>query len=132
MLYPTTINPDPTIDDVYVIPSGAQHCFPFVLDGGDAKAILVVHMAGTANQDHSLRVWVSRAPGDSPAQPEPHATAFWHPNRNDQEIITVFDEDMPREAMRLPLGLPPGNYTINVLNLVNRENAYSFRLTDLA
>ncbi len=133
MLYPTEINPQPSIDDeIYIVPSGAQHCFPFTLNANAAKNVLVIHMAGNHNQDHSLRVWISREPGDAPVVQTPHFASFWHANRNDQEYITIFDKDHPIQDARQSLGLPTGDYTVNILNLVNRENAYSFRLTDFS
>jgi hypothetical protein len=128
MLYQTTINPEPTLDETYLIDPGSQHCFPFTLGAEEAKNVLVIHAVG--NQDHSLRVWISRAPGDTPVVQSPHFASFWHANRNDQEYITVFDEDSPIPGLRSPLGLPTGDYTVNILNLVNRQNVYSFTLTD--
>lgn len=130
MLYPTTINPEPNIDNIHLVGSGSQHCFTFTLPAYGAKNVLVIHMAGNLNQDHSLRVWISVAPGDTPAVQTPQFASFWHANRNDQEYITVFDENNPIQDLRSPLGLPPGDYTVNILNLVNRENVYSFALTD--
>lgn len=129
MLYPTTISPDPNVDGFHIIPSGNLFCFPVVLEADSLKHIMVVHVAGSANQDFSLRVWVSVEPGDRPAVETPYYI-IWYANRNDAEITTIYDEANDAPAFNTTVPLPPGNYTVNVLNLVNRENAFTIVLTD--
>ena len=126
-LYPTTVDPTPTLDEFYELPSGSLHAFSFDIEPGEAKEILVVHLLGVG-QDHSLRCWVSLAPANSPAVEQPYYV-IWHANRNESEIRTICAEGTDFPDAKMPIYLPPGSYFVNVLNLVNKVNAYAYSLT---
>lgn len=129
MLYPTSVNPDPNSFNVYEIASGNLFCFEFVLGDNEAKEILITHPFGI-NQDNSLRCWISRDPGSNPVVEVPYYI-IWHANRNQFEIRTVVSEGADFPNAKMPIELPAGNYVVNVLNLVNSANAFTYTLTDI-
>jgi hypothetical protein len=132
MLYPTTINPAPTYQTNYVIPNGNLYSFTFTLNPGDQQSISIIHTAGDFNQDRSLLAWVSTQPGGQYFYNLPAYLQCWHPNRriNSGEFI-VYDSSLDTVQADYAIPLAPGNYFINVLNLVNLANAFSYILTDL-
>ena len=129
MLYPLTIFETLNENDAYLIPNGSLFAFPITIGSEDIKNILVVHTAGTTNQDHSLRCWVSPHPGGMALDVPPYLQ-MWHANRNAQEIITVYSTEVDEPSAPYPLPVVPGIYYLNVLNLVGRMNAFSYVLTD--
>lgn len=131
MLYPLTTFTTLRSDDTYVIPNGNLFAFPFTIGEGEAKNIVVVHTAGTSNQDHSLRAWVSTEAGGTVLYDAPAFVQMWHPNRNAAEYVTAYDRGIEAPQAPMPLALAPGDYVLNVLNLSNRQNVFAFVLTEL-
>jgi hypothetical protein len=130
MLYPMTRNPTPNAFNNYVIPNGNLFCFDFTIAAGDQKVLSVVLTAGVNNQDHSLLAWVSEQPGGNVMYDKPAYLQQWHPNRTDGDSVTVYDSNLVTVSADFPFGLTPGSYVLNVLNLTNLINSFSYTLTD--
>lgn len=126
MLYPLTLDPPPSSDHSHVVAPGCLLAFTLDLAPGTALDIVATHLART--QDHSLRLWVSRAPGGESVAHDPPSVAFWHPNRTPTEIVRLQDETLPR-AVPASLLVPPGRYWLNALNLINSVNHFRLTLT---
>lgn len=129
MLYPFETITEPSDDDSYAIPSGCGKAFPLNLESEERLNIIVVHTA-MGVQDHSLRVWVSRQVGGAEVRFDPPNATYWHANRNAQEIVMAYDESLDRPE-GYSIALEPGAYFVNVLNLINSANTFSFLLTEV-
>lgn len=126
-MYDSTLIDTPAPNNIYTVEHGRLVAFPLTITEGQAVRIVTAHLA-VGIQDHSLRVWVSSDIGGiSVAR---GANEFWHPNRNAQETVAVYDRSMvaPDEN---GIAVEPGTYYVNVLNLINSRNAFSFVLTNL-
>lgn len=127
-----TRNPTPGGFNNYQIPNGNLFCFDFTINEGDQFNLSVVLTAGICNQDHSLLAWVSVQPGGNVMYDQPAYLQQWHPNRTNGDFFTVYDSTTTTATGDFALGIAPGSYILNVLNLTNRLNSFSYTLTDLS
>jgi hypothetical protein len=128
MLYRFTLSEEGAFE--YHIDPGAGIAFAFTLAPSDVKNVIIVQIAPNT-QDNALRCWVSHQMGGTQVVEYPINVAFWHANRVPNEIITVYDQALP-PPVGAALPLAPGSYYVNILNLTNEKNAFSFVLTDVA
>lgn len=126
MLYPLTLDPSPALDNSHLVQPGCLLAFTLDLAPGMSIDIVATHLART--QDHSLRLWISRAPGGESVDHAKPSVAFWHPNRTPTEIVRVQDAALA-VATPATLAVPPGRYWLNALNLVNSVNQFRLTLT---
>lgn len=129
MLYPTRLITETTPNHNYKIPNNSLYAFALTIGDDEAKNIVLMHTA-LDRQDFSIRAWVSRDVAGSEVVFIPHSVSFWHPNRSPHEIITIFDKNMTVPDVSAPLGLEPGDYFLNILNLSNAENSFSYFLDE--
>ncbi len=127
MMYPYTVIDEVSPNNIYTVDSGSMLAFPITLGEEGVFEITPQHVA-MGIQDHSLRLWVSREIGGPTLGRGP--TERIHPNRTPKETLKVYDAALDAPD-GLALALEPGDYYVNVLNLVNSRNALSFLLTDL-
>lgn len=127
MLYPITVSATP--DDNQALNSSSLYAIPFTLEEGGSLRCIIVHTAPT--QDHSLRCWISTTAGDTQVDAASHLS-YWHPNRTNAESVIIHDTDVEvflGSSFARPL--PPGEYFVNILNLGNSINSFSFLLTEI-
>lgn len=118
--FPTLINP------------GHLVVIPWTLSSETILEISVVHTAPKEFQDYSIRVWLSQYPGSNSLFYIPSNMIVWHPNKIGTDPVVVYDENLPDPDFFAMGSLSPGNYWINILNLVNTENSFSCVLTVLS
>ncbi len=128
MLYPTTIVNDlAAIEGMSAVASSSSIVCPITIAAQTGILLSMVQLAPT--QDYSLRAWVSYQPG---GQFLPTISSYWHLNRHNDQMIFVYDMNSPIPNTLCnvhAIPLPAGNYTLNILNLVNAENVFSFSST---
>jgi hypothetical protein len=68
--------------------------------------------------------------GDAQVNSQSHRS-YWHPNRTNTEFVVIHDEEtIPDPVPDMPRPLPQGDYFVNILNLGNTPNRFSFLLTE--
>ena len=124
-LYPTTIldaesaglRPNP-------IPSGSLIVIPIDMTTVAMTQVMLVQVSYT--QDYSLRTWLSLHPdGLAIAGVIPILKTAGIPL-----VIHIADQILPPDVNAI--AVEPGQYMLNVLNLTNEANVFSFSKTDLA
>ena len=129
MLYPLNIITELDPSNLYMINQGSLIAFPFTVGSGQSYDIAITHTRPT--QDYSLRAWVSGPdPGGEELIVSPQSVAFWNPRRNPNliEVVTVHDIAVPPPGP-MSIAVAPGNYHVNVLNLISMLNGFAFSLT---
>lgn len=127
MLYPFILT-TPNADGSYKVNPGSGRAFSFdVPSGGSVKAIVVQTML--AQQDFSLRCWISAVMADATVSPLPPNHSLWPANRLPHPQIIIYDEALPRPD-GLTCAVTPGTYFLNVLNMTNAKNSFAVLLTD--
>lgn len=121
MIYDYQLVSVPSENDTYEVGSGRMLVFPFTLSEGQQLTIYSQHILA-GSQDHSLRIWVSDQI-DGRYFTTRSDSGYWHPNRTPGENIIVYDKNIDAPVGSV-LPLEPGDYYINVLNLVNSRNAF--------
>jgi len=127
-LYPTSALILPQMQGINAIQSSSALLAPFTLMPGTAMQFSGSQLSPT--QDYSIRLWMSVLPGGDFI---PTIFSYWHLNRTADQLITPYDMSYPAPSGRyvIPVPLLPGDYYLNVLNLVNAENVFSFSSTEL-
>lgn len=117
-------------EDVYnTLPSGSLGVFPLTLtQGGTIKLFLNQLIGDRTNlpQDQSIRGWVSTQKGGNPVVDSPAAASTWTLSAMQRRVVTIYDlmDDAPTvEGMMI--GIMPGDYWLNIYNLVNESNSFT-------
>lgn len=130
-LYPVTVINTVSPSDIYAIDQGSLIAFPFSVQPNQVLGITVTHLA-LGVQDHSIRCWVSHANDAGGVSLGDHLnTEFWHPNRTPTESILVHDRATVVDSS-LAIGVDPGDYVVNVLNMVNSRNVCSIVIAEIS
>lgn len=127
MLYPV-VNMD-VPEGMHEVPSGHLAVAPLPLAASAALRIIVVQVSRT--QDHSLRVWISREPGGVSIAYAPISVAYWHANRAPDEVVVLHDDSVPNPTAHPAIAAPPGDYVLNVLNLINSPNVFTVAVSEV-
>jgi len=127
-LYPTTAVDISTINTMGCIESSSLLTIAITVPSLGGIKFAMSQMSPT--QDYSIRVWFSILPGGDFI---PTNASYWHLNRYVDQILTLYDinANKPTGSNILAIGVPSGNYNLNLLNLVNSENVFSFLATML-
>ena len=121
-LYPT-IDIDPSVQGRQTSPQGSLALIPITIDPGQAVRVVLLQ-TGPA-QDFSMRAWVSVLP-DGVSVSTDSVSAYWSlPRMPDMFILHDVAVTPDATAFRT-IPVPPGSYVLNILNLVNSENTFSF------
>lgn len=127
-IYPYTVSPFPDTGSTFTILPMNALVFPFRLCPGTSVQINVQHLARV--QDRSLRCWVSYEPIGVSVSLKNYNAASWEANRNDREIIAIYDlNDAEPTGVTSTIAAPPGVFYLNVHNLINSSNQFALRLT---
>jgi hypothetical protein len=127
MLYPFALT-TPNDSGSYNLNSGSGIAFAFDIVSNGSVSLLVV-LTAIEQQDSSLRCWVGHDVGGSPLIAFPPDEPLWHAQRIAHPMITVYDKSLSRPQYELSIGVTPGSYFVNILNLTNAKNQFSFLLT---
>jgi hypothetical protein len=122
MLYPTTTYPLAGFPPMAAIDSSNLLVIPITIPALQGLMFGLAQLSPT--QDYSLRAWISRTPGGDFV---PTNASYWHLNRTPDQLILVYDMNgtpPPGNILAIPLFV--GDYNLNILNLVNTENVFSF------
>jgi len=112
-----------TGNGMQMLPSGALAISPFTVANGQYVKMVAIQTAPT--QDFSMRAWISRLP-EGPSEGTNHYTRHWPINRI-AEIVVIYDRNLPvPDIVGRLIAVDPGDYYVNILNLVNEENSFSF------
>lgn len=81
-------------------------------------------------QDRSIQAWVSTAQGGNPVVDSPINVSRWHLTALQRSIMYLYDANDPSLGVfEAPsIGLMPGAYWLNVLNLVNETNSFHLEI----
>ncbi len=133
MLYPV-INLDPVPpspeEGRYTLPSGTLGVLAITVPtAGVIQLVMHQLIADTTNlpQDHSIRAWVSTQKGGNPVIENPVSAAQWTLSALQNRVITVYNlmGNYVPDDEHVSIGIPPGDYWLNVLNLVNEANSFA-------
>jgi hypothetical protein len=132
-LYPITIlQPDDAANIPNIIMQGCMTCIPFTLNNGGGIIISALQVALT--EDFSIKGWFSSQPNGQPFDVDPPILATFSLLRSPFEIV-VYDPSVSPPA---PLSntsyqsfypIQPGLIYLNLLNLINRPNIFTFGMT---
>lgn len=106
----------------HLLPAGYLALCQIALGPGQALRIIPVHIAFV--QDHSIRAWLSKKPNGESLSLTPSSLAFWHPNRTPDEHVVLCSFGAACIEDRPQIRAAPGIYWLNLLNLINTENAF--------
>jgi hypothetical protein len=125
MLYPS-ITLDPLIANLHnnVVPSGTLVVLPIDMTSVQMTQIKMLQISFT--QDFSLRAWLSVYPGGTPLPP-----GYFPLLRTSGVPFVVYCAGQTPSPPDLASLVEPGRYMLNVLNLTNVENEFSFNKMDL-
>ena len=128
MLYPIAILDLPTMQGMNAVNPGSAVATTFTLQPGSGWSMAMMQLAPT--QDYSLRAWISALPG---GQFLPTRMSYWHLNRKNAPVVVVYDLAITPDSLETGYAVPllPGVYVLNILNLVNSENVFSFSATEI-
>lgn len=128
MLYPkTAINVEGRLNE---LPSGHIGLLPLTLASGQVITLLLKQIIADPQnlpQDRSLRVWISEQPGgrsltESTTNASAHLTAL------NTTVIRLFANGEEPETQGFNVAAMPGQYWLNVLNLVNEANSFAIEI----
>jgi hypothetical protein len=131
MLYPIVEFALPTEgEDAYnTLPSGNLGVFPITLPVGGVLRVFLNQLIADRNnlpQDLSLRGWISTQKGGNPVIDSPSAASTWTLSPLQRRVVVIYDMmDEAPLADGILLGIMPGAYWLNVLNLVNEANSFT-------
>jgi hypothetical protein len=112
---------------------GCMVVIPFTLNENGAIIMKAVHAALT--EDYSIKCWFSLLPNGSPINYEPPTNATFSLLRLPFEIVVYDPATEPpgtlngEEVMQILNPLPPGQLYFNLLNLINKQNIFTFSMT---
>jgi hypothetical protein len=109
----------------YRIPASQMVVMEFVVPTGGKTKLFLVH-TGKA-QDYSAQAWISAEPDGRPVTSTTNMSEKWFPNRRAINPVIVFDQAISTPH-GLTVGLPPGRYFLNILNVSNEPNEVGFWL----
>lgn len=129
MLYPTLTVDLASAQGMLAVAPGSMIAVPFLLTAAQGVAFALSQWSPT--QDFSLRAWISQHPG---GRCLPGSDAFWHLGRQADRVVLACPLGAKPPILNncLSLGLAPGSFTLNVLNLSNSENVFLFSSTSVA
>ena len=125
MLYPK-VAIDPTLP-VIELPSGNIGLLPLTLGAGQVITISLKQIITNPQnlpQDRSLRVWISEQPGGRSLTEATTISALTLTALNTTVIKLVAFQQETEEGGHIVSALP-GQYWLNVLNLVNEANSFA-------
>ena len=79
-------------------------------------------------QDQSIRSWISTLIGGQSVVYSPESLNHWNLTALQKRIIQVYDSTNLSATQDLAIGLTPGSYWLNVLNLVNETNYFALNI----
>lgn len=81
-------------------------------------------------QDRSIQAWVSTSQGGNPVVDLPINVSRWHLTALQRSIMYLYDASDPSLGVfdAPSIGLTPGPYWLNVLNLVNETNSFHLEI----
>lgn len=124
-LYPTTIiDPDAALGN-NAIASGTLISIP--IDMTNSQMIQIVLSQLSLTQDYSLRTWVSIYPDGKAIAP-----GLFPILRNGGLPFIVYVPGQTPPSNTYAIQVTPGSYYLNILNLTNEANVFSFNLIELA
>lgn len=124
-LYPTTIiDPDAALGN-NAIASGTLICIP--IDMTSSQMVQIVLSQLSLTQDYSLRTWVSVYPDGNAIAP-----GLFPILRNGGLPFIVYVPGQTPPSNTYAIRVTPGSYYLNILNLTNEANVFSFNLIELA
>lgn len=132
MLYKTIELSYPTETNKFILPSGVLGYFPISLEPGKLLTISMnqlildpLHLP----QDFSMRGWFSKSPGGVSVVYTPESLSRWHLTALQKRIIQIYDSSSDVEPTEpSSIGLLPGTYWLNILNLVNETNFFALNI----
>lgn len=132
-LYPITILQPADAENIpNIIMQGCLTAIPFTLHTGGG--IIMSALQAALTEDFSIKAWFSSIPGGPPINYDPPVLSVFSLLRTPFEIV-VYD---PTVAPPAPLSntsfqsfypLPPGEIFLNLLNLINKPNVFTFGMT---
>lgn len=122
-----TISPESASASANALPSGCVAVIPIDMTVTRMTSILLAQL--TLTQDFSLRTWVSIFQNGIPVNPQPNTYPVLKVN-GFALVLYVPPETPPSGTIPIPVS--SGKYYLNVLNLTNEANLFSFSKTDLA
>jgi len=133
MLYKTIELSYPTETNKFILPSGVLGYFPVTLEAGKALTFSMNHLILDPlhlPQDFSMRGWFSRkVPGGVSVIYTPESLSRWHLTALQKRIIQLYDSSSNIEPTQpSSIGLLPGEYWLNILNLVNETNFFALNI----
>lgn len=130
MLYPTTTVDLAAMPAMNLLEPGSLLVIPLTVAPGSGLLCSMLQLSPT--QDYSLRGWLSRLPCGLFL---PTNTSYWHFDRYNEQQVAIYDrarDPLPATLGNLyPLAVAPGAYCLNILNVVNSENIFSFAAATL-
>jgi hypothetical protein len=146
MLYPTTTIDLAQMAGMTRLEASSLLVIPLIVTPSGVLRCAMMQLSPT--QDYSIRGWLSRLPGGLFL---PTHASFWHFPRGYEQQIVIHDralavpDDPPGPGdqlgpygqrlgglgTRYPLAVSPGSYCLNILNLVNGGNIFSFSATTM-
>ena len=122
MLYPVVnINPS-SIEGMHVVPPGNLVAVPLSIISGQVLKFVVLQNSPT--QDFSMRAWISITPGGATVG-NTLTTQYW-PVVRYPDVIVLHDMNVVLPDVLRTIPVLPGSYTLNVLNLVNEKNVFTY------
>jgi hypothetical protein len=132
MLYPVVDFAYPPTDGLYSLPQGNMGVFQFTVAPGQRIMFKMAQVIGNYEnipQDQSIRCWVSFIKGGASVHETPITAKQWHLSALLRDDIVVYDStSVEVEPPTIGIPVEPGAYWLNVLNLVNQPNMFSFVL----
>lgn len=132
MLYPINVLIYPSMYNQFTLNPGSLGVIQIVLNSGGSMVLemnQLIYNPHHMPQDFSMRSWISMQQGGNPVVDAPPASS-WLLTALQKRIITIYDAFAgigPYEG--ISIGLTPGNYWLNVLNLVNETNSFFLEIT---
>jgi len=128
MLYPTTTITYP--GGPYKLPPGNLFVLQIDLAVGQTATLVMRQQAPDPThlpQDLSIRCHISHKPGGGSVIENPPNAASWHLSGLQSDAVVLYDVSTLEEPEwnAIKIGLMPGRYWLNVLNLVNESNTFS-------
>lgn len=125
MLYPkTAIDVNQPVNE---LPSGHIGLLPLTLEAGQTISISLKQIITNPQnlpQDRSLRAWISEQPGGRSLTESTNITAA-HLTALNTTVIRVLAPGAAPETDGFNIPALPGQYWLNVLNLVNEANSFA-------
>lgn len=127
-LYPTVYVSLEDIQGMTELLSSNLMVVPLVINPQQGQMLALAQLSPT--QDYSLRFWLSMKPNGIFV---PTNASFYHMNRTADRLYLYYDMNStpPSAPNILGIPVPTGSYKLNILNLVNAENVFSFSSTDV-